>query len=209
MRNAVGIGQAAAEHHVTTALAMHRPGLREAAQAVEEAARRRDCPGMQLGIAARQPTGVAILRRRLIRRAARSGTDRPHRPRASPPRHADRRRKRLHRARWRDPASGCGQGRGGVAALPTIAGSVVSPATAMTASRSIAAAMASASVEPRMEIGRLAGLHQPEMAFAGRIRLASRGSAPSTGRPIRSMLLPHQSLMPRARDLVEDDASDA
>ena len=37
-----------------------------------------------------------------------------------------------------------------------------------------------------MQILGLAGLHKAEMAL-GQDRLASRGSAPSTGRPIRSM----------------------
>ena len=66
MARAIRVDQTSAEHHVAAALAMDRACARKAAQTVEEARGGGDPPGMQFGIAARQPAGVAFLRGRFV-----------------------------------------------------------------------------------------------------------------------------------------------
>ena len=66
VRGARGVDEARAQRHVAAALAMHRPRPGEAPQTLTEAGRRGEPTGMQLGIAAGQPAGIAVIRRRLV-----------------------------------------------------------------------------------------------------------------------------------------------
>ena len=63
---AVGIDQPLPKHHVAAALAVHRPACGELREPCLEAPGVGERAGMQLGIAAGEPAGIAILRRRLI-----------------------------------------------------------------------------------------------------------------------------------------------
>src|SRR5208283_5030946 len=69
-RHAMGmaclIRQDLPQNHIAAAFAMRGLRLREAAQAFEETFRRREPSCVKLGIAARKPKKIAILRRRLI-----------------------------------------------------------------------------------------------------------------------------------------------
>ena len=55
-----------AQHHVAAAFAMDRPGLRKTRQPGAKPGRRRERAGMELRIAAGQPAGIAVARRRLV-----------------------------------------------------------------------------------------------------------------------------------------------
>ncbi len=80
--------QALAEHHEAAALAMHRPVLGEAGEPGPESPGSREAARMQLGVAAREPAGIAVGRRRLVGQR--------------------RERRRFRRRRARHPASRCG-----------------------------------------------------------------------------------------------------
>ena len=66
MRLPCRILQALAQNHVTAALAVHRPRLREASQSIAETSRRGERFRMKLRIAARQPAAVGAIRRRFV-----------------------------------------------------------------------------------------------------------------------------------------------
>src|SRR6185436_15500455 len=66
MSRAVRILERLAQHHVATAFAVDRTRRREFPYAGSEAFRGSEAAGVQLGIAARQPAGIAIVRRRLV-----------------------------------------------------------------------------------------------------------------------------------------------
>ena len=179
MRDARGILQALAQHHVAAALAVHRPRL--ARKSRRPSRKRRACgeaPGMELGVAAGQPAGVAIGRRRLVGERRERHEFGPRRP---PARRHVRIQEREGRIRRDGDALARRAGQGARAPeraphRPRRPGSRRGRGRPRRgrASRSRRASRSSVSrawTRPRWR--------------SGRTRLASRISAPSTGMPMR------------------------
>ena len=66
MGRAGGVLQFLAQHHVAAAFAVDRPGLGELPQAGTKARGGGQLGGVQFRIAARQPAGIATIRRRFV-----------------------------------------------------------------------------------------------------------------------------------------------
>ena len=174
-----------AEHHVAAALAVDRPGRGKRPEPLLEAARRRKRAGMKLGIAARQPAAVAAFGRRLIgerREGDDLGTGLPP---AGEHMRIDEGERRV--ACERDAVAGRRQRRCRSAGgdRDRTSGGKDRVEVDMPLDR------IGEPVEPRVEVGMLARLHQAEMPRRQRHRLVARqraeeGHARSPRAPPRS-----------------------
>ncbi len=198
-----GVFEAFAQNHVAAALAVHRPRLREVAQAVSKFSRRRERFGMQLRIAARQPAAVGTLGRRLVGERR----ERQNLGAGAPPRRGDVRIDEAERAvaGERDALARRRQGHIG----DRRSGDVQRRGDAhdRVEIKMLFGGLGEA-IDEQCQIGMFAGLHQAEMAL-GQSECGLASQRAEDGNIERSDGVRDQRAMPFAADAVQDHAGDA